>query len=260
MVKVDEKIELADALALEERLESRRDGRPKRWENLDEEVMVWPELVLRELLAILAVVFAINIISILFNAPLEEIANPGKTPNPAKAPWYFVGLQELLVYFDPWIAGVTIPGIIILGLMAIPYLDPNPEGNGYCTFSQRKYTVTVFVFGFAMWFILIIIGQFFRGPSWQVYFPWEDWSVHKEPAAGLQSFSLVQGIAFLITYFILGMSIPFLIAKDIYKKLGPAKYVMVMTFLLLMIGVVLKIALRLFFNVKYILETPWFNI
>lgn len=258
MIGVNEKIGLAETL--QEKIQSRKDGRPKPRENLDEEVMVWPELVFRELLAILAVVFAINIISILFNAPLEEIANPGKTPNPAKAPWYFVGLQELLVYFDPWIAGVVLPGIIILGLMAIPYLDPNPEGNSYYTFSQRKYTVTVFVFGFAMWFILIVIGQYLRGPSWQVYFPWEDWSVHKEPVAGLQSFSLTQGIAFLLTYSILGMGLPFLIAKDIYKKLGPAKYVAVMALLLMMIGVVVKIALRLLFNVKYILETPWFNI
>lgn len=258
MIGVDEKIELTETLP--EKVQSRKDGRPKHRENLDEEVMVWPELVFKELLAILAVVFALNIISILFNAPLEEIANPGTTPNPAKAPWYFVGLQELLVYFDPWIAGVVLPGIIILGLMAIPYLDPNQEGNSYYTFSKRKYAVTVFVFGFAMWFILIIIGQYFRGPNWQVYFPWEDWSVHKEPVAGLKSFSLTQGIAFLLTYFILGLSIPFFIANAIYKKLGTTKYVVVMSLLLLMIGVVAKIALRLLFNVKYILETPWFNI
>ena len=94
-----------------------------------DEVQVWPHLVVREFLMALAVIVVIWIISIAFNAPLEEKANPAVTPNPAKAPWYFVGLQELLTYFDPWIAGVAIPSIIVFGLLAIPYLDVNRQGS-----------------------------------------------------------------------------------------------------------------------------------
>ena len=93
------------------------------------ETPVWPHLVLREFLWALAVIIFIWVLAVAVNAPLEEKANPTATPNPAKAPWYFVGLQELLAYFDPWIAGVAIPGIAVLGLAAIPYLDVNLGGH-----------------------------------------------------------------------------------------------------------------------------------
>ena len=76
--------------------------------------------------------------SILLKAPLEEPANPTDSPNPSKAPWYFLGLQEMLVYFDPWLAGVVLPSLIIVGLMAIPYIDTNPKGNGYFTFQRAQ--------------------------------------------------------------------------------------------------------------------------
>ena len=91
----------------------------------EDEAPVWPDLLWRELLMALTVISLLFGISLLFDAPLEGIADAAHTPNPAKAPWYFAGLQELLVYFDPWIAGVSIPGIILVALMAIPYLDPN---------------------------------------------------------------------------------------------------------------------------------------
>ena len=113
-------------------------------------------------------------------APLEPLADPNKTPNPSKAPWYFVGLQELLVYFDPWIAGVVLPTLIIVGLMAIPYIDKSPHGIGEYNYKDRKFAVIVFSLGTAFWFILIIVGYFFRGPSWQWYWPWESWEIHKE--------------------------------------------------------------------------------
>ena len=77
--------------------------------------------------------------SLTLNAPLEEPSNPNVTMNPAKAPWYFLGLQEMLVYFDPWIAGVIMPTLIIVGLMAVPYIDNNPLGNGYYTYRQRRF-------------------------------------------------------------------------------------------------------------------------
>ena len=64
--------------------------------------------------------------------------------NPSKAPWYFLGLQEMLVYFDPWIAGVVMPSIIMIGLMVFPYVDSNPLGNGYYTYRQRRFAVNMF--------------------------------------------------------------------------------------------------------------------
>src|SRR5580692_6793988 len=93
------------------------------------------------------------------SAPLEEPSNPNVTMNPAKAPWYFLGLQEMLVYFDPWIAGVIMPTLIIVGLMVVPYIDANPLGNGYYTYKQRKFAIWTFLFGFiGLWVLMIVIG------------------------------------------------------------------------------------------------------
>jgi len=100
------------------------------------EVHVWPFLLRIEFLAAIIVTIILMIWSVTLNAPLEEPSNPNLTMNPAKAPWYFLGLQEMLVYFDPWIAGVVMPTLIIIGLMVIPYIDTNPLGNGYYTWKQ----------------------------------------------------------------------------------------------------------------------------
>ena len=100
---------------------------------LPDKVHTWPYLVRAEFISGCVMILALLIWSIVIDAPLEDPANPSKTPNPSKAPWYFLGLQEMLVYFDPWIAGVILPTLIIIGLMAIPYIDINPNGNGYYT-------------------------------------------------------------------------------------------------------------------------------
>ncbi len=118
--------------------------------------------------------------SILLKAPLEQPANRAVTPNPSKAPWYFLGLQEMLVYFDPWLAGVVLPSLIIVGLIAIPYIDKNPKGNGYYTFAERKVEITLFLFGFViLWSSLIVLGTFLRGPNWNFFGPFEYWDTHK---------------------------------------------------------------------------------
>ena len=111
-------------------------------------MLVWPDLVYIELICMVLVTAGLIVWSLLLRAPLEEPANPVITPNPAKAPWYFLGLQEMLVFFDASIAGVTYPALIILGLCAIPYLDMNPRGNGYYTIAERKFAYVVFQFGF----------------------------------------------------------------------------------------------------------------
>src|SRR5947208_6577423 len=112
------------------------------------EVHVWPYLLRVEFLATVIVTVILFVWSITLNAPLEEPSNPTLTMNPAKAPWYFLGLQEMLVYFDPWIAGVIMPSLIIVGLMVIPYIDTNPLGNGYYTYKQRQFSILTFIFGF----------------------------------------------------------------------------------------------------------------
>jgi len=159
-------------------------GRPplEKEESGDPKVMVWPDLVYTEFLCMILWTIFLILWSIFLKAPIEEPANPAKTPNPSKAPWYFLGLQEMLVYYDPWIAGVLLPGLIILGLCAIPYIDKNPKGNGYYCFKDRKWEITIFLFGFVvLWVWLIIIGTFLRGPNWDIYWPWESWLIHKAP-------------------------------------------------------------------------------
>src|SRR5215213_659541 len=139
------------------------------------ELHVWPYLVRIEFLATLIVTVVLFIWSIKLNAPLEEPANPNLTMNPSKAPWYFLGLQEMLVYFDPWIAGVLMPGLLIVGLMVFPYVDSNPLGNGYYTWKQRRFAIGMFYWGFFMWIVLIIIGTFIRGPGWIWFWPGQTW-------------------------------------------------------------------------------------
>lgn len=139
------------------------------------EIHVWPYLVRIEFLAAVIVTVVLFVWSITLNAPLEEPANPNLTMNPSKAPWYFLGLQEMLVYFDPWIAGVVMPSIIMVGLMVFPYVDSNPLGNGYYTLKQRRFAIWMFGAGFLMWILLIVIGTFIRGPGWIWFWPGQTW-------------------------------------------------------------------------------------
>ena len=200
---------------------------------------------------------------LLAHAPLEELANPNKTPNPSKAPWYFVGLQELLVYFDPWMAGVLLPTLILFGLMAIPYVDKNPLGIGYYNFRDRKFASGMFTYGLVLWFALIFVGYTMRGPGWELYMPWEPWDHFRAPAStsGLHNMPNWLGLLFLGAYGGLGMVLPKVIWKDFFKKLqlGSIGYTVVMVFVLTMFFVPVKIILRNFFAIKYILSFPAFS-
>lgn len=251
-----------------------------------DKVQVWPYLVRIEFLATIIVLAVLLIWSISIDAPLEEPANPAITPNPSKAPWYFLGLQELLVYFDPWIAGVLLPTLIVIGLMAIPYLDINPKGNGYYTFKERKFAVTVFCFGFiVLWVSLIVLGTFFRGPGWNFFYPWEEWDVHKVvvlnnvdlseyfgiptrfPDHTLNPAAFIFGAVTVIGFYSLG-AIYYLKKRNTewMKKLGLLRYSIVSFLLLTMVALIIKIMLRILppfigLNpVKYVWVTPWFNV
>ena len=124
---------------------------PAEADDAKEKVLVWPDLVYIELIALVVISALLLVWAIGLGAPLEEPANPTVSPNPSKAPWYFLGLQEMLVYFDPWIAGVVFPTVIILGFMAIPFLDNNPKGCGYYSVKDRKMAVSIFLF---FWLVL----------------------------------------------------------------------------------------------------------
>src|ERR1700751_3215530 len=159
------------------------------------EVHVWPFLLRIEFLAAIIVTAILMVWSITLSAPLEEPANPNVTMNPAKAPWYFLGLQEMLVYFDPWIAGVVMPTLIIIGLMAIPYIDANPLGNGYYTYRQRRFAIWTFCAGFfGLWVALISIGTFIRGPGWMWFWPTSTWDAARVEYAVNRNLAAIFGI------------------------------------------------------------------
>jgi menaquinol-cytochrome c reductase cytochrome b/c subunit len=135
-----------------------------------DKVNVWPHLLAIEFVALMAVTAFLIIFSVFVNAPLLEFANFNEQPNPSKAPWYFLGLQELLSYFDPQVAGVLIPGFGLLGLAIIPYVDKNPAVKP----SDRKLAIMIFSFFLFAAAILTIYGSFFRGPGFNFTFPWVD--------------------------------------------------------------------------------------
>ncbi len=225
-----------------------------------EKVHTWPNLVAKEFLCALLFMVIIFFYSYAIDAPLRELANPGEPENPSKAPWYFLGLQEMLVYFDPWFAGVAMPSFIIVGLMLIPYIDINPSGNGYYTFSERKFAVSVFVFGFVLWYVLILIGVYCRGPFWSWFWPWEQWTLDFPTPPPLWSPHWALGLLVLLAFFGGGMYYPARRWRSWYEQLGLVRYSIVMFFLLVMIGAILKMGLRLAFSIKYVLATPWINI
>jgi hypothetical protein len=132
-------------------------------------VNVWPHLMAAEFVSLLVVLALITIFSLTVDAPLRDLANFSQTPNPSKAPWYFLGLQELLRYFHPQPAGVTIPTVIIVGLMAAPFIDRNPSTRP----DDRKLAIVIFTFFMVSFAVLSIIGMFFRGPGFNFVFPWD---------------------------------------------------------------------------------------
>ena len=136
---------------------------------LEDSVFVWPHLLVREFLSAVIMTMVLTLTSIAINAPLRDHADPNLTPNPAKAPWYFLGLQEILHYFPPTVAGVLIPGFVLVGLAILPYVDRNPSR----AFEDRKLSITMFTI-FAVFFaIATLAGSFFRGSGWQWIWPWQ---------------------------------------------------------------------------------------
>ncbi len=266
------------------------------WEAEDNEpVLVWPDLVYIELICMVALTVLLIVWSLLLKAPLEAEASTVVTPNPSKAPWYFLGLQEMLLYFDPWMAGVVLPSLVVFGLMAIPYLDVNKAGNGYYTISQRPFAYLTFQFGFlVLWMLLMLIGTFFRGPNWSFFGFFETWDVHKvealnnvqlsqrfwidllgvplpqaQPdAGGLTRLGCIvwrelPGIVLLGCYFI---GLPVALAKysrvfrRLFQRLGTPRYVVLILLLLIMLFLPIKMVCRWSFNLNYFLSIPEYSL
>jgi len=244
---------------------------------VDDKVHTWPHLVRLEFLVAILVFVVLIIWSISIDAPLEEAANPTRTPNPSKAPWYFLGLQEMLVYFDPWHAGVVLPSLIIVGLMLIPFIDINPKGNGYYCFKDRKYEILTFFLGFhVLWVSMIIIGTFFRGPGWNLFWPWQRWDPHKVVAltnvdlpylVGFRDYtwSAIFGALVIGAYFVAFIAafhwwVLHVKGREFLERWGMVRFMITAVLAALMIALPAKMFLRLVFNVKYILVTPWLNI
>jgi len=135
-----------------------------------DKVHTWPHLLVVEFASILIVTAGLLIFSALVKAPLLGLADFNKTPNPSKAPWYFLGLQELLTMFNPQIAGVLIPGVALILLMLTPFVDRNPSAKP----KDRKFAIAIFTIFVLMWAVLVILGSFFRGPGFNFILPWKD--------------------------------------------------------------------------------------
>jgi hypothetical protein len=258
-------------------------GEPPLEKLEDDKVLVWPDLVYTELICMIICTFVLIVWAILLKAPLEPPATTAKAPNPSKAPWYFLGLQEMLVYYDPWLAGVVFPLMIIGGLVCIPYIDYNQKGNGYFTFVQRRFALSTFMFGFVvLWVVLIVLGTFLRGPNWNFFGPFEYWDVHKvleltnvnlsqmfwkalgDDAATIHWFKReLPGMIVIFAYFVL---LPPLLAKTIMRKffirMGFLRFFTLVTFLQFMAALPIKMLLRWTLNLKYIvfISEYFFNI
>jgi hypothetical protein len=246
-------------------------------------------LVYTEMLCLILATAGLTLWGILAKAPLEQPANPGYAPNPAKAPWYFLGLQEMLVYFDPWMAGVVYPGLIIVGLIAMPFIDTNPKGNGYYTLKERPFAIVTWLFGFLiLWVVLIFFGTFLRGPNWSFFGPYQFWDPHKQEALNnvdvsnffwnnlmhrarptadnnplpLPHWLVREWLCFLLTgiyLFVLPIILRFTVFRRMYEQMGAIRYVIMVFLLLFMAMMPIKMVLRWVFNLKYFIYLPEFN-
>jgi len=179
------------------------------------------------------------------------------------------------VYFDPWIAGVVLPTLIIFGLIAIPYLDINPKGSGYYCYRPRRLAIWTFGVGFLiLWVGMIMVGTFMRGPGWYFYLPWQEWDVHKVVAitnVDLHEFFGIRSVwgkfffggAVVSGFYGLGVLHYWYLKRkksEWLAQMGLLRYSVFMFFFLSMAGGIMKIILRHALNIKYVWVTPWFNV
>ncbi len=270
------------------------EGKPIPYSDRDDKVLVWPDLVYIELICLVLASAALLFWSVGLPAPLEAPANPAGPPNPSKAPWYFLGLQEMLVYFDPWMAGVILPGMIVSGLIAMPYIDTNPKGNGYYTFKERPFAITTWLFGFIiLWVVLIVFGTFLRGPNWNFFGPYEYWdALIQVPLTNInlsdyfwlylfkselptnpfvrEGIGIVLSGAWVLAFLtvpwwpLMVDNIPGIgkvsgFARKLFGQMGTIRFLILAFHLAIMAMMPLKMVLRWLFTLKYFIYLPEFN-
>jgi hypothetical protein len=215
----------------------------------DDLVPAWPHLFFRELLAALLAVLLLVLASLAFDAPLEDPADPARTPNPAKAPWYFVGLQELLATFDPWVAGVAVPLVIVLGLAAVPYLDPARSAEGGYSLRRRPFGSAIFLTGLVTWFALIAIGLWFRGPGWA--WVWPGGTAAAGAGEATRSLPNAAGTPVALAFLAGGGWLIWRRAGRVPGLTGARRWILTLL-VLAMVATLLRVALRLAFGVRHL--------
>lgn len=255
-------------------------GSPRLEEIEKQEISVWPEVIYVELIVILLATAALIVWAVLVQAPLGQPANTGAPPNPIRAPWYFVGVQEMLVYFDPWIVCAVIPSLIVFGLLALPYLDTYPKGNGYYTFRERRFAITTFLFGFLLLGVMpLIYGTFFRGPNGAAFGPYEYRDAHRLNAPATLNLSDAfwrsmlhrdvpmhwlaresPGVLLLGLYFAV---LPVVLSKTLFRRMrwqmGAMRCTLMILLLLCMALIPMKMMPQWLFGVKYFIYLPEFG-
>ena len=265
-------------------------GKPLVEQEKDDKVLVWPDLVYTEMICLIVATAILVAWGVALPAPLEAPANPAGPPNPSKAPWYFLGLQEMLVYFDPWMAGVLLPGLIVTGLIAMPYIDTNPKGNGYYTLRERPFAISVWLFGFLiLWVVLIVFGTFLRGPNWNFFGPFTPWDSHMQ--VPLTNVNLAQyfwlwwldspeptrdtsmwgpfymicreapGIVGTAVFVLGGMALlGRVLMRNLRAQMGFLRFYIMAVHLIIMAMLPLKMVLRWTCTLKYFIYLPEFNL
>jgi hypothetical protein len=236
-------------------------------------VTTWPHLVRLELVAALVTLLVVTWWAILREVPLGPPADPGVTPTVVKAPWFFVGIQELLQYFDAWLAGAVLPAIMLLGLCALPYLDQDPEPAGVYAWRRRPIALAVVLGLLLLWLVPMTVGLLFRGENWQLHPVWSP--VVSDQGAALQAprsladplhlgggvGQLLGAVLCLGPFAALLMAWPWLKRRRPWaSRLGLGRYLLAGGLLLSMSGVGVKVFLNVAFGVRYLWVTPWFRI
>jgi hypothetical protein len=255
-----------------------RRGRPDQEPGLPAEgraapkVTTWPHLLRRELIAALLALLVLSWGALLLELPLGTMADPRVTPAVAKAPWFFVGLQEMLQYFDAWLAGAVLPFLLFLGLILLPYLDIEPPANALPASAPSTMGRAVLWALFLLGLLPMVVGQLFRGENWSLQPAWSPAPLATAPLPAMHSLAARLGIVHEFWAQLLGASLclgPYLVLlvswlgvrhQASVLRLGPTRYLLIGLLGLSFMQVLLKVLLQLLFDVRYFWMTPWFNI
>jgi hypothetical protein len=235
-------------------------------------VTTWPHLLRLELVATLATMLFVAWWAIGLEVPLGPVADPGVTPKVAKAPWFFVGIQEMLQYFDAWLAGAVLPLLMIGGLCALPYIDHDTRESGRYTLRRRPVALAVTLALVGLWILPMVVGLLLRGENWSLQPVWGPQEIDvppvHEPLLSLGALINLEGAGqhLLGGSLILGPFIALALAwrrarrRPWAARLGLGRYLVAGSLLLVAVGVLLKVALHVTLDIRYLWVTPWFRI